>query len=670
MNAVPTPPVATLRPRLLVLALLFVLAASYSPAGAGAPAGTSESETGDAAVVATWRGGELRRAEYLDWLQAKGIDDGPEAVRELAFVLSLAQASEARIDPAEDRRIELEVEARRQRILLPRLRQHVVAGLPPTDAEELDRLRAAHPDAFVRPRKLRLRNLYKALGPPDEARRVRAEMDEIYQELRSGADFGQLARRESQSQSRFRDGRLGLVDPDDLPASLAPAVRNLQPGELSPPLEHAGGLTIFLCEEIVPERRPPPDEVRRKLRTNVERRRAAERWAAVQEELIAGVRLDLSSLSHPAPPEVSPATVLEMPGHRLDSADVGILTDLRMPRRSSPELDADALEELLRRWGIGVAGTRRAVELGLARDEPTAARLRWLRTDVLARRELVRRIDERLDEPDDATLRRWYEGHLDRYRQLARFELAAIHFGDPLNVGEARRVTRRLASGDLTFEDAARRHSVHESATGGGYLGWHSSLDLVDWGPAAARAVKSLEPGDTPPGDTATGDVTDLLHAPSGLWIFRLLDRRESGTATFEESRQQVARDLRSHRIGELEQAVRAEHLEAIGFALSPPAASDAAEPIIVRWSTASEHECFGYHVYRSEQRDGPFERLTAEAIEGGGTTDLPRDYRFEDPAVEAGETYFYYVESLSTDGRTERLTPVRAVEARPRLPE
>jgi hypothetical protein len=84
-------------------------------------------------------------------------------------------------------------------------------------------------------------------------------------------------------------------------------------------------------------------------------------------------------------------------------------------------------------------------------------------------------------------------------------------------------------------------------------------------------------------------------------------------------------------------------------------------QPLIntVRWSTASESDVFGYDVYRSEQREGPFERITPQPIAGGGSTDLVRRYEFADECIEADTTYYYYVEQISLSGKREALTPV-----------
>ncbi|MFN7972097.1 MAG: hypothetical protein U0166_07055 [Acidobacteriota bacterium] len=79
-----------------------------------------------------------------------------------------------------------------------------------------------------------------------------------------------------------------------------------------------------------------------------------------------------------------------------------------------------------------------------------------------------------------------------------------------------------------------------------------------------------------------------------------------------------------------------------------------------LKWKTASEVNNFGYDVYRGENgEDGKFERITKEPIAGKGTTDTPSSYQYVDDKIDPKKTYWYYVESISTDGRRERFTPI-----------
>ncbi len=86
-----------------------------------------------------------------------------------------------------------------------------------------------------------------------------------------------------------------------------------------------------------------------------------------------------------------------------------------------------------------------------------------------------------------------------------------------------------------------------------------------------------------------------------------------------------------------------------------------------VKWTTATELDNFGFDVYRSESADGPFERINPEVIEGAGTVDEPRSYRYVDDTIDPRKTYYYYVESISMSGVREQFTPIG--KAGPKIP-
>lgn len=86
-----------------------------------------------------------------------------------------------------------------------------------------------------------------------------------------------------------------------------------------------------------------------------------------------------------------------------------------------------------------------------------------------------------------------------------------------------------------------------------------------------------------------------------------------------------------------------------------------------ISWSTASEHDNFGFDIYRSQDPEGPFTRLNKSPVEGAGTVDEPRSYEWVDATIDPRETYYYYVESISMAGVRERFTPVG--KADPKIP-
>jgi len=503
----------------------------------------------DSTIVATWSGGSIERADYDSWRAFHEIDDNADAIREMVFVESFAASSRER-GGEQQLRTRLELEAMRHQVLVSALHDHTDAEVVVSE-EEIEALRRGHPEAFRRPRKLELRNIYKQL----EGESTRARMHEIRRQLvEEGADFRALARSESESQTRFLEGRLGVLAPEELPPEAAAAVRDLKAGGISEVVEHGGGLSIFLCEEVREAVVPTADEVRAKLRNNLTRIRRRERWESLQESLLAE-----------AAPRFAPAsdtTVLEMDGYRLSAQALAEL----VARRGSgepPDPAAPEIEKLLRDWALGVLAARRAVELGLDRDPQTAAALRWGHLDILARRELVRRVDERLREPSEEELRRWFQANSERYQHPEAFDLAVIHFAaaaasDRQEIAAATDVARRLAAGELPFEDAARRHSIHPSAAAGGLIGWRDLRQVAVWGPTVTKAVRQISPGEN----------TGLLRTESGLWIFELRGRRDACPMTFEDAEGSVREALRRRQVRELEVTVREEQLSRLGVTI------------------------------------------------------------------------------------------------------
>jgi len=82
-------------------------------------------------------------------------------------------------------------------------------------------------------------------------------------------------------------------------------------------------------------------------------------------------------------------------------------------------------------------------------------------------------------------------------------------------------------------------------------------------------------------------------------------------------------------------------------------------------WTTASEEENFGYDVYRGDVEKGPFVKLTKQPILGNGTTSETHKYEFADDAIDPCKDYWYYVESIATNGAREKFTPVFHVPAK-----
>ncbi len=83
---------------------------------------------------------------------------------------------------------------------------------------------------------------------------------------------------------------------------------------------------------------------------------------------------------------------------------------------------------------------------------------------------------------------------------------------------------------------------------------------------------------------------------------------------------------------------------------------------VTLRRVTESEVDNLGFHVYRSLEKEGIYERLTWKVIEGAGTAAGRREYAFTDVRLTNGVTYWYKIEDVAFDGATEMHGPISVI--------
>lgn len=95
----------------------------------------------------------------------------------------------------------------------------------------------------------RLSEIFLPVEGPAQAAEARANADRLVQQLRSGGNFGSLARNFSQSGSAATGGDLGWVASGQLGAEIDAALAQLQPNQISDPVETLSGFYILLLHE-------------------------------------------------------------------------------------------------------------------------------------------------------------------------------------------------------------------------------------------------------------------------------------------------------------------------------------------------------------------------------------------------------------------------------------
>ncbi len=93
-----------------------------------------------------------------------------------------------------------------------------------------------------------------------------------------------------------------------------------------------------------------------------------------------------------------------------------------------------------------------------------------------------------------------------------------------------------------------------------------------------------------------------------------------------------------------------------------------------LKWRASKEEGIYGYLVYRSEQRGGPYLRqgeIVHVPTNAANATEV-NDYLWVDRAVEPGTTYFYYLDTISRGATKQRFSGVlaRTIAAEPSDPK
>jgi parvulin-like peptidyl-prolyl isomerase len=525
------------------VALALLVGCGVEPDPDSAPAvEANPSSAGSSAVVARWESGQLTRPDYERWLARHGLEPDEEYAARLAVLLSLADAAERR-GAAGTPEVRLAVEKARQQILLPALDRALDAEVEIHD-DEIEALRRDLPEAFVRPTRVRLTGLFKRMPTAASERDALMEqMNDWRNEVVAGRALGPLAEAESDSQNRFSQGSVGWADLEQLPAPVRDAVEGLAVGEITAVVEHAGGAAFYQVEEIRERSVPTAEEVAFKLRQNLFRQRRNEIGQALNARLVESITID---------PAGDP--VVRVGDYVLSSAMIEPLAKLRIPDREPEELTPPQRLRLLREWAFRVALTEEADRRGLHREPEAAAALRWVVPNSLAAAELRHRVDDRLVAPDEDELRALFASGSLRLREPEQLKVSVIQFTDEETpdaetLESALRVAREVQSGALDFEQAARRHSIHPSATRGGQLPWLTRAQLGSLDVRLLQPIRALAPGDD----------TGLIRSDSGLWLARLVDRQPTRPLSYEEAREQLVAIHRRQQIRRLEVDVQAE---------------------------------------------------------------------------------------------------------------
>jgi peptidyl-prolyl cis-trans isomerase SurA len=97
---------------------------------------------------------------------------------------------------------------------------------------------------------------------PEQVAAAEAKVNDIYQQLKSGAKFDALAREQSNGSTADQGGDLGYFKRNDLAKELEDKTFSLQPGEFTSPIRTRQGFVILRVNDHIQAGTPPLDRVR------------------------------------------------------------------------------------------------------------------------------------------------------------------------------------------------------------------------------------------------------------------------------------------------------------------------------------------------------------------------------------------------------------------------
>lgn len=269
---------------LIGIALLSLAACKQAVAPASSAASTASTPAATAAV-ATVNGTQISRDMFEFYAKAASGKSSSELTPEQreqvldALVRGEVVAQQAEKDGlAKDPDVQAMLSMARLEILQRAVQQRYLKGKAPTDAElhaEYDAQLAQMPKTEYHARHILVSSKEKA--------------DEITAQLRKGANFAQLASKESIDSTKAQGGDLGWFAPNSMVKPFSDALLTLKKGQITPaPVQTQFGWHIIKLEDTRAVKPPAFESTKQQLEQFV----MAKKFKAYTDELLKAAKID------------------------------------------------------------------------------------------------------------------------------------------------------------------------------------------------------------------------------------------------------------------------------------------------------------------------------------------------------------------------------------------
>jgi parvulin-like peptidyl-prolyl isomerase len=238
----------------------------------------TEIESEEKRLQSRYRGPELqRRLQQLEYIgltrmierklqiqiaKTKGLDVTDDEVRRAVQELR-RQGQPINGDSPEDQK-----QIREQLTLMKVVETEVRRSIMVSE-NELQRYFDSHMNRFALPAEYRLSQILIVPRGGQDAKEVRQRAVTAYETLKKGGDFADLALRYSDGAESTRGGNLGVVRQGELLPQIERAVAQLEPGQITEPVETSLGWHIIRLDEKKPPQFRPFGEVKSEIQNLV-----------------------------------------------------------------------------------------------------------------------------------------------------------------------------------------------------------------------------------------------------------------------------------------------------------------------------------------------------------------------------------------------------------------
>jgi peptidyl-prolyl cis-trans isomerase C len=360
---------------------------------------------------------------------------------------------------------------------------------------------------------------HKRMSDRFQARHIlvgsREEAQDLYDRVKAGAEFAQLAREVSQADTAVKGGHMGIVSWGRLDTELEDQLWSLELGEVSRPFETSEGWNLLYVAEKGSGKPPDLHRVTSQINsvlTTRERRRLSElllrdltvRWnARINNAALAAV------LQARAEEPKLDLVLAEVGNEKITLEQIRPRVDWNKVRKLAAPVALRSLRSLIEENDLfRLLVEKEALAHGYGQRPEVVKEVEALRNKLAVDRLLSRVAFAGLDIDGDEALAYW-DAHKERFTEKEAVQLSVVVLDSE---SEARQVLTDLQTGSEFAAVARVKSKDQASAQSGGALGWINKGSLQPDLERVAFSLKKAEP--------------ELIQS-QGSYIVVLLDGRK-----------------------------------------------------------------------------------------------------------------------------------------------